>query len=1110
MASYLEDLGAHCRTISYGEIAPTNALGEKTDFIALPPTKPGQGDLPERLPKVIQRLTKSGLISPVQADVGLTFIQFAGGGAGKEPADIEVASVSAFARSLHLEQPDLRIRVIDLAGGTTPKQMTEVILDEIPGEGRFKAVSYDSSRIRRVPQALLQDPSQYRIRGSTWSKADVVLVTGGAKGITAECALALSKRTGVQLALVGVSSLQTASLESELKRNLVRLQKEGIRFRYYACDIVDPEAVNTLVEQVHREMGRITCVIHGAGLNKPRRIEQVSPEEALEEVSPKILGAYHLWHALQSNPPRLFIAFTSIIGVTGMPGNAWYAFSNEVLDLFLKQIRSASPTTQTLALAYSVWGEMGMGARMGSVKQLGHWGIDAIPTEEGIKHFLHLFERDPGHQQVVITARLGGLDTWPAAYPVPDDLRFIDRIELFQPQIELLVRTHLTLERDRYVKDHVFRGSHLFPTVFGLEAMAQAVTTVTGEPARSICRIENIGLDRPIVVDPEHGLEIEIYALAEEGTRSGERAVRVGIRTEQTGFASDHFSATFVLGTRQEGEIVPLALESLKRPALKLDLSTQLYGSILFQGPLFQRIGPVYELDEHHVVFESSVIEPPVPYPEIFGEGAVGRIILGDPFLRDTLLQSLQLVVPQEVCLPIRIERLELYNTADTRSSKRIVVLPSKVRWGQEYQTEVLVTDEQGRILECMEGYWLRIMEEHPEYPTPAELANANPEDTGSREIYRLDPNTHIARVSHDGPQGQPVFEFSQLVSFHNSSALSRHVPLSKYAWWMGKMRETVLAAGVPHIAGKIATGKWGMVTNWTELRVLGEITANDVVLMRFWGTRPKGSEFHYCCDFWKISGEKRERVAFSEQKATWVRLTGHGQVSVEPLPRDLKRFLEDLGQKTEGHGGLPEIDEPWSHLDLGSTLFEATSMPGASRPLYTYTVQTTLEDANQVGNVYFANYIAWQDRVRELFLFSVIPDYLRGTGENGEMVTLRNRVDHLREAMPFDTIAVVLYLRSVRTCGATFDFEYFRVAPDGGRLKLAVGYQEVAWIKRQNGQAVATPLPDELRGSLFTERAQEARKKKLVKCSIRNSLGNAPQILIEKSSGSGYRDARS
>ncbi|MDQ3959667.1 MAG: SDR family NAD(P)-dependent oxidoreductase [Pseudomonadota bacterium] len=360
-----------------------------------------------------ERLAKSGLISPVQADVGLTFIQLAGGsfGAGQEPIDVEVASAPAFARSLHLEQPDLRIRVIDLAGGITPKQMTEVIMDEIPGEGRFKAVGYDSSRIRRVPQALLQDPTQYRIRESTWSKADVVLVTGGAKGITAECALALSKRTGVQLALVGVSSLQTASLESELRRNLVRLQKEGIRFRYYACDIVDPEAVNTLVEQVQREMGRITCVIHGAGLNKPRRIEQVSPEEALEEVSPKILGAYHLWHALQSNPPRFFIAFTSIIGITGMPGNAWYAFSNEALDLFLKQIRSASPTTQTLALAYSVWGETGMGARMRSVKQLGQWGIDAIPTEEGIKHFLQLFERDPGHQRAVITARLGGLDT---------------------------------------------------------------------------------------------------------------------------------------------------------------------------------------------------------------------------------------------------------------------------------------------------------------------------------------------------------------------------------------------------------------------------------------------------------------------------------------------------------------------------------------------------------------------------------------------------------------------------------------------------------------------------------------------------------------------------
>lgn len=989
--------------------------------------------------------------------------------------DMEISSTSAFARSLHLEQPGLRIRVIDLPPALEPRSLAEVVAKEVPGNEGFKAVGYDTLLTRRVPQAVLQDPAQYKARALTWTKKDVALVTGGAKGIMAECALALAKKTDIQLALVGTSSPEETAPDSELRRNLQRFQREGIRFRYYACNVADADAVNRLIQQVQKDMGSVTCVIHGAGLNKPRRVEQVSVFEALGEVSPKILGAYHLWHALQPTPPRLFIAFTSIIGVTGMPGNAWYAFSNEALDIFLRTVRNASPSTQTIALAYSVWGETGMGVRMGSVKQLGRWGVDAIPTEEGVKRFLQIFEHDPGNPQIVITSRLGRLGTWPSVSVVPTDLRFIDRIELFQPQVELLARTRLTLERDRYLKDHVFRGSHLFPTVFGLEAMAQAVTVLTGESSTSVCRIENIGLKKPIIVDPKHGLEIEIYALAEESSSSTERAVRVGIRAEQTGFTSDHFSATFILSPRKQGEVLLSALKALKRSPLRLDPETQLYGSLLFQGPLFQRVGAIYELDRDHTVFESKQVEP-IP-PETFGEGITERTVLGDPFLRDVLLQSWQLPLSQQTCLPVRIERIELFTAPRNTSSKRIVVAPAKMRKGREYQTEVFVTDEQGRIHERMVGYWLRIMEEHPEHPTPEDLVKGDSKKPGSelQEIPPLDREAIVTRLPYAGPQGQSVFECCELVSFYDSSALSRHMPVSRYAWWMGKIREAVLALEVPQIARQIATGEWGMVTNWTELRMFGEVTANDTVLMRFWGNRPEGSKFCYCCEFWKVSGEQRECIAFSEQEATWVRLIGHGQVAVEPLPRDLKQFLEGLGQKTEDHGIMPQPEGTLSHLDLGAPVFETKAAPGRDRPLYTYTLQSTLEDANQVGNVYFANYIAWQNRAKELYLFSVIPDYLRGTGDKGEMITIKSRVDHLREAMPFDKVAVVMYLRSLRECGVIFGFEYFRVLPDGSRLKLAVGLQEVAWIKRKNGRPVATPLPRELQKALIEKGSEQA-----------------------------------
>ena len=57
-----------------------------------------------------------------------------------------------------------------------------------------------------------------------------------------------------------------------------------------------------------------------------------------------------------------------------------------------------------------------MGARLGSVVRLKQMGVDAIPTAEGVRRFVHLFLNDPGVQQVIVSARLAELDTWLKPY----------------------------------------------------------------------------------------------------------------------------------------------------------------------------------------------------------------------------------------------------------------------------------------------------------------------------------------------------------------------------------------------------------------------------------------------------------------------------------------------------------------------------------------------------------------------------------------------------------------------------------------------------------------------------------------------------------------------
>lgn len=82
-----------------------------------------------------------------------------------------------------------------------------------------------------------------------------------------------------------------------------------------------------------------------------------------------------------------------------------YAFANQALDLMLARHAAAHPRTAVTAVAYSVWGEVGMGARMGSVGKLARMGIGAIPPDEGAARLARLCTADPGCRQVVVAAR---------------------------------------------------------------------------------------------------------------------------------------------------------------------------------------------------------------------------------------------------------------------------------------------------------------------------------------------------------------------------------------------------------------------------------------------------------------------------------------------------------------------------------------------------------------------------------------------------------------------------------------------------------------------------------------------------------------------------------
>ena len=749
LSKKLRNQGAKAQTLSFATAQAQGVIDSKdfTHFLVVLPQKPSHESSPDvRLLNMIKRVHSIATPPPAsqtaRTHTTVAYIQFGGGHFGTQPpfAEIEQCCAIGFASSLHLERPDLKVRVIDFSAKLSSTKIAKCVTQELATPHLYLAAGYNANLTRYVPRPQVQEPVEYEDRGITWSSKDVILVTGGAKGITAECALALAKKTGVRMALVGRSPLPdkhtVGSGNAEVMRTLERFSSEGLTCLCYSCDVADPESLRAVLRQIRQDLGEITGVIHGAALNWPRLIEQVSVEAAFDETKPKLKGILNLYQEFANTSLKLFAGFSSVIGITGMQRNAWYGFSNEALDLILRRFKAQHPQTAVVSMAFSVWEEVGMGARMGSVRSLNKMGIKAIPKDAGVARFLHLIENEPADLRVVVAAPMqalsafetGGFDTWFAERCLPpQESKFLERVLLCEPGVEMVARAHLSLERDSYLLDHLYKGSYLFPTVFGLEAMAQAVAYVMSKNTLPTLDIADIRLERPIVVDPEKGLDIEIHAeVLERESKNDPQQVCVTIKTEKTGFNISHFSATFVLSSAKTP-----AIESVELPSTPLDIRPQedLYSWLLFQGPRFQRLQQIYTLNSDKCVFRTQRNFTSSSKQAGNLDRSEGPFLLGDPYYRDSLLQAGQLLIPQDNCLPVLIERIEIYQSDDEQSNSCIGITVPQGQSGKQFRNTVLVVTEDGQVVEKLSGYEARLLEHRADYPTVAELADPQRRD---------------------------------------------------------------------------------------------------------------------------------------------------------------------------------------------------------------------------------------------------------------------------------------------------------------------------------------------------------------------------------------------
>src|SRR5581483_6928146 len=201
---------------------------------------------------------------------------------------------ASFARTLHLEAPELTTCVVDVPH-EHPRAAEWVIEEALAASGYVEA-HYDPDGRRRVP-LLRALPPPDGAAALPLGPDDVLLVSGGGKGIGAVCALALARASGARLALLGRS---LPDEDAELAETLRRLTEAGLRFEYLQADVTDPEAVRRAVRAAEAALGPITAVLHSAGVNEPRLLAATDEAALLAALAPKVQGARNLLAALDA------------------------------------------------------------------------------------------------------------------------------------------------------------------------------------------------------------------------------------------------------------------------------------------------------------------------------------------------------------------------------------------------------------------------------------------------------------------------------------------------------------------------------------------------------------------------------------------------------------------------------------------------------------------------------------------------------------------------------------------------------------------------------------------------------------------------------------------
>ena len=200
------------------------------------------------------------------------------------------------------------------------------------------------------------------------------LVTGGLSGLGLRMAEHLFERGARTLVLMGRSA-PTAEAESVIQR----LRDGGATVNILRVDVADRSALEDVIGSVPAP---VRGVVHCAGVLSDASLVQQTWESFETVLRPKAAGTLNIDWLTRGQPLDFFLAFSSIAGTLGSPGQANHAAANAFLDAVA--IDRAARGRPAVSLAWGAWSDIGAAVRHGVNTRAAGRGLGTISPDLGM------------------------------------------------------------------------------------------------------------------------------------------------------------------------------------------------------------------------------------------------------------------------------------------------------------------------------------------------------------------------------------------------------------------------------------------------------------------------------------------------------------------------------------------------------------------------------------------------------------------------------------------------------------------------------------------------------------------------------------------------------